>query len=51
MSKHPKGSSSKRSRTSEDVSYSIPTNPEISGSGGSTISRPIGRDGAREKKK
>ncbi|KAL8547953.1 hypothetical protein ACS0TY_007304 [Phlomoides rotata] len=36
------GDSSKRSRTSEDGSYSIPNNPEIPGSCGSTISCPAG---------
>ncbi|KAL8500126.1 hypothetical protein ACS0TY_019933 [Phlomoides rotata] len=45
------GGSLKRSRTSEDESYSIPTNPETSGSGGSTISRPTGRDGAKKNEK
>ncbi|KAL8505824.1 hypothetical protein ACS0TY_016884 [Phlomoides rotata] len=43
------GDSSKRSRTSEDWSYSIPTNPKTPGSGGSTISSPTCRDKAKKK--
>ncbi|KAL8491485.1 hypothetical protein ACS0TY_023195 [Phlomoides rotata] len=45
------GDSSKRPRTSEDGVYSIPTNPETPGSGGSTISLPIDRDKVEKKEK
>ncbi|XP_057779742.1 uncharacterized protein LOC130998333 [Salvia miltiorrhiza] len=61
MSKHPKwnlainevgddqesGGSTKRSKTSEDGDYFIPSNPETPTTGGSTMSRPTGRDKAK----
>ncbi|XP_057774869.1 uncharacterized protein LOC130993850 [Salvia miltiorrhiza] len=65
MSKHPKwnlainevgddqesGGSTKRSKTSEDGDYFIPSNPETPTTGGSTMSRPTGRDKAKRKGK
>ncbi|XP_057808587.1 uncharacterized protein LOC131023061 [Salvia miltiorrhiza] len=64
MSKHPKwnlainevgdqesGGSTKRSKTSEDGDYFIPSNPETPTTGGSTISCPTCRDKAKMKGK
>ncbi|KAH6819971.1 hypothetical protein C2S53_018130 [Perilla frutescens var. hirtella] len=48
MSKH---SSTKRSRTFENGEYHIPSNPETPTTGGSTISRPTGRDKSKKKEK
>ncbi|KAL8552669.1 hypothetical protein ACS0TY_001383 [Phlomoides rotata] len=45
------GDSSKGSKTSEDGEYSIPSIPETSGNGFSTIPRPICRDKTKEKGK
>ncbi|KAL8464220.1 hypothetical protein ACS0TY_033941 [Phlomoides rotata] len=42
---------SKRSKTSDDGEYSIPTNLKTPDSGGSTIPHPIGRDKIKKKKK
>ncbi|XP_057770883.1 uncharacterized protein LOC130990677 [Salvia miltiorrhiza] len=45
------GGSSKRSKTSEDGGFSIPSNPETPTSEQSTATRPIGRDKAKRKGK
>ncbi|XP_057808934.1 uncharacterized protein LOC131023410 [Salvia miltiorrhiza] len=45
------GGSSKRSKTSEDGGFSIPSNPETPTSEQSTVTRPIGRDKAKTKEK
>ncbi|XP_057791312.1 glutathione S-transferase T2-like [Salvia miltiorrhiza] len=45
------GASSKRSKTSEDGGFSIPSNPETPTSKQSTATRPIGRDKAKRKGK
>ncbi|XP_057770802.1 uncharacterized protein LOC130990596 [Salvia miltiorrhiza] len=45
------GGSSKRSKTSEDGGFSIPSNPETPTSELSTATRPIGRDKAKRKEK
>lgn len=45
------GGSTKRSKTSADGEYSIHSNPETPMTGGSTASRPIGRDKSKRKGK
>nr|GFB54661.1 fgenesh protein 73 [Tanacetum cinerariifolium] len=45
------GGSTKRSRTSEEGEYVVHSNQETPNSSGSTIQRPIGRDGAKKKGK
>ncbi|KAH6811187.1 hypothetical protein C2S51_024949 [Perilla frutescens var. frutescens] len=45
------GGSTKRSRTSEDGEYHIPSNPETPTNEGSTMSRPMGRDKSKKKGK
>ncbi|XP_057811793.1 uncharacterized protein LOC131026033 [Salvia miltiorrhiza] len=48
---HQSGGSSKRSKTSEDRGFSVPSNPETPTSEQSTTTRPIGRDKAKRKGK
>ncbi|XP_057790933.1 uncharacterized protein LOC131008047 [Salvia miltiorrhiza] len=48
---HESGGSSKRSKTSEDGGFSVPSNPETPTSEQSTATRPIGRDKAKRKGK
>lgn len=45
------GSSTKRSRTSEEGDYCFPSNPETPTTGGSSSQRPTGRDMAKKKGK
>ncbi|XP_057770845.1 uncharacterized protein LOC130990638 [Salvia miltiorrhiza] len=44
---HQSGGSSKRSKTSEDGRFSVPSNPETPTSEQSTATRPIGKDKAK----